>query len=58
MKWDNNNKNTVLNIAKKLQAYADVVHSPTHARIAVVKTHLQKLKDKIKDKSHKTTKVD
>ncbi|RMC07301.1 hypothetical protein DUI87_16759 [Hirundo rustica rustica] len=43
---------TVLNIAKKLRAYADAVHSPTHAKIAAVETRLQKLEDKI-DENHK-----
>ncbi|RMC11929.1 hypothetical protein DUI87_11056 [Hirundo rustica rustica] len=43
---------TVLDMAKKLRAYADAVHSPTHARIAAVETRLQKLKDKI-DENHK-----
>ncbi|XP_050842378.1 Friend virus susceptibility protein 1-like [Serinus canaria] len=43
---------TVLDMAKKLRAYADVVHGPTHARIAAVETHLQKLEDKIEE-NHK-----
>ncbi|RMC22125.1 hypothetical protein DUI87_02998 [Hirundo rustica rustica] len=43
---------TVLDMAKKLRAYADAVHGPTHARIAAVETHLQKLEDKI-DENHK-----
>ncbi|RMB93246.1 hypothetical protein DUI87_30368 [Hirundo rustica rustica] len=43
---------TVLDIAKKLRAYADAVHGPTHARIAAVETRLQKLEDKI-DENHK-----
>ncbi|XP_077646932.1 tapasin-like [Lonchura striata] len=34
---------TVLDMARKLRAYADAVHGPTHARIAAVQTHLQKL---------------
>ncbi|RMC10938.1 hypothetical protein DUI87_12651 [Hirundo rustica rustica] len=38
---------TVLDMAKKLRAYADAVHGPTHARIAAVETRLQKLEDKI-----------
>ncbi|RMC19965.1 hypothetical protein DUI87_00810 [Hirundo rustica rustica] len=38
---------TVLDMAKKLRAYADAVHGPTHARIAAVETCLQKLEDKI-----------
>ncbi|RMC05661.1 hypothetical protein DUI87_17746 [Hirundo rustica rustica] len=43
---------TVLDMAKKLQAYGDAVHGPTHARIAAVETRLQKLEDKI-DENHK-----
>ncbi|RMB97182.1 hypothetical protein DUI87_26343 [Hirundo rustica rustica] len=43
---------TVLDMAKKLRAYADAVHGPTHARIAAVETRLQKLEDKI-DENHK-----
>ncbi|RMC13001.1 hypothetical protein DUI87_10530 [Hirundo rustica rustica] len=43
---------TVLDIAKKLRAYADAVHGPTHAKIAAVETRLQKLEDKI-DENHK-----
>ncbi|RMC09736.1 hypothetical protein DUI87_13523 [Hirundo rustica rustica] len=43
---------TVLDMAKKLRAYADAVHGPTHARIAAVETCLQKLEDKI-DENHK-----
>ncbi|RMC21022.1 hypothetical protein DUI87_01878 [Hirundo rustica rustica] len=43
---------TVLDMVKKLRAYADVVHGPTHARIAAVETRLQKLEDKI-DENHK-----
>ncbi|RMC21584.1 hypothetical protein DUI87_02451 [Hirundo rustica rustica] len=46
---------TVLDIAKKLRAYADAVHGPTHARIAAVETRLQKLEDKI-DENHKKLK--
>ncbi|XP_056364589.1 erlin-2 [Oenanthe melanoleuca] len=34
---------TVLDMAKKLRAYADAVHGPTHARIAAVETRLQNL---------------
>ncbi|RMB92962.1 hypothetical protein DUI87_30610 [Hirundo rustica rustica] len=45
-------KETVLDMAKKLRAYADAVHGPTHARIAAVETRLQKLEDKI-DENHK-----
>ncbi|RMC04311.1 hypothetical protein DUI87_19130 [Hirundo rustica rustica] len=43
---------TVLDMAKKLRAYANAVHGPTHARIAAVETRLQKLEDKI-DENHK-----
>ncbi|RMB93146.1 hypothetical protein DUI87_30468 [Hirundo rustica rustica] len=43
---------TVLDMAKKLRAYADAVHGPTHARITAVETRLQKLEDKI-DENHK-----
>ncbi|XP_041265638.1 sushi domain-containing protein 1-like, partial [Onychostruthus taczanowskii] len=43
---------TVLDMAKKLRAYADAVHGPTHARIAAVETRLQKLEDKIEE-NHK-----
>ncbi|XP_059716825.1 uncharacterized protein LOC132334738 [Haemorhous mexicanus] len=44
---------TVLDMAKKLQAYADPVHGPIlHARIAAVETRLQKLEDKIEE-NHK-----
>ncbi|RMC20408.1 hypothetical protein DUI87_01258 [Hirundo rustica rustica] len=43
---------TVLDMAKKLRAYADAVHGPTHTRIAAVETRLQKLEDKI-DENHK-----
>ncbi|TRZ09588.1 hypothetical protein HGM15179_017520 [Zosterops borbonicus] len=46
---------TVLDMAKKLRAYADTVHSPTHARIAAVETQLQKLEDKIEE-NHKELK--
>ncbi|RMC19119.1 hypothetical protein DUI87_03723 [Hirundo rustica rustica] len=42
---------TVLDMAKKLRAYANAVHGPTHARIAAVETRLQKLEDKI-DETH------
>ncbi|RMB92235.1 hypothetical protein DUI87_31346 [Hirundo rustica rustica] len=42
----------VLDMAKKLRAYADAVHGPTHARIAAVETRLQKPEDKI-DENHK-----
>ncbi|XP_016160607.1 PREDICTED: uncharacterized protein LOC107604341 [Ficedula albicollis] len=43
---------TVLDMAKKLRAYADTVHGPTHARIAAVETRLQNLEDKIEE-NHK-----
>ncbi|RMC00749.1 hypothetical protein DUI87_22432 [Hirundo rustica rustica] len=42
----------VLDMEKKLRAYADAVHGPTHARVAAVETRLQKLEDKI-DENHK-----
>lgn len=42
----------MLDMAKKLRAYADTVHGPTHARIAAVETRLQKLEDKIEE-NHK-----
>ncbi|RMC18191.1 hypothetical protein DUI87_05072 [Hirundo rustica rustica] len=54
MKWEDMEE-TVLDMAKKLRAYADAVHSPTHARIAAVETRLQKLEDKI-DENHKKLK--
>ncbi|TRZ20353.1 hypothetical protein HGM15179_006776 [Zosterops borbonicus] len=44
---------TVLDMAKKLRAYADAVHGPTHARIAAVETRLQKLEDKIEENHRK-----
>ncbi|RMC05626.1 hypothetical protein DUI87_17711 [Hirundo rustica rustica] len=43
---------TVLDMAKKLRAYGDAVHGPTHTRITAVETCLQKLEDKI-DENHK-----
>ncbi|OWK62569.1 Gag-Pol polyprotein [Lonchura striata] len=43
---------TVLDMARKLRAYADAVHGPTHARIAAVEALLQKLEDKIEE-NHK-----
>ncbi|XP_074386551.1 uncharacterized protein LOC141726125 isoform X1 [Zonotrichia albicollis] len=43
---------TVLDMARKLRAYADAVHGPTHARIAAVETRLQNLEDKIEE-NHK-----
>ncbi|KAF4805698.1 hypothetical protein TURU_000112 [Turdus rufiventris] len=46
---------TVLDMAKKIQAYADAVHGPTHARITAVETRLQKLGDKIEE-NHKKLK--
>ncbi|KAM4879532.1 uncharacterized protein FYW23_015576 [Sylvia borin] len=42
----------VLDMARKLRAYADAVHAPTHARIAAVETRLQKLEDKLEE-NHK-----
>ncbi|RMC21667.1 hypothetical protein DUI87_02535 [Hirundo rustica rustica] len=38
---------TVLNIAKKLRAYADAVHSPTYAKIAALKTQVRGVADKL-----------
>uniref|UniRef100_A0A8U8C7R6 Uncharacterized protein n=1 Tax=Geospiza parvula TaxID=87175 RepID=A0A8U8C7R6_GEOPR len=43
---------TVLDMARKLRAYADAVHGPTHARISAVESRLQKLEDKIEE-NHK-----
>ncbi|TRZ07573.1 hypothetical protein HGM15179_019538, partial [Zosterops borbonicus] len=37
---------TALDMAKKLRAYADAMHGPTHARITAVETCLQKLEDR------------
>ncbi|XP_074393454.1 KH domain-containing RNA-binding protein QKI isoform X1 [Zonotrichia albicollis] len=48
MKQDDGEE-TVLDMAKKLRAYADTVNGPTHARIAAVETRLQKLEDKIEE---------
>ncbi|RMC19882.1 hypothetical protein DUI87_03448 [Hirundo rustica rustica] len=48
---------TVLDMAKKLQAYADAVHGPTHARIAALETHMRKLEDKIEE-NHKELRED
>ncbi|RMC10885.1 hypothetical protein DUI87_12598 [Hirundo rustica rustica] len=48
MKWDDTEE-TVLDMAKKLQAYADAVHGPTHARIAALEKHMQKLEDKMEE---------
>ncbi|RMC09859.1 hypothetical protein DUI87_13646 [Hirundo rustica rustica] len=48
---------TVLDMAKKLQTYADAVHSPTHARIAALKTQVRRLADKM-EKNHKELKQD
>ncbi|XP_053788900.1 uncharacterized protein LOC128782532 [Vidua chalybeata] len=44
---------TVLDMAKKLRAYADAVHGPTHARIAAVETRLQELEGKIEESRKK-----
>ncbi|RMC20625.1 hypothetical protein DUI87_01477 [Hirundo rustica rustica] len=44
---------TVLDMAKKLRAYADAMHRPTHARIVAVETCLQKLEDKIEENHNK-----
>ncbi|RMC19815.1 hypothetical protein DUI87_03380 [Hirundo rustica rustica] len=43
---------TVLDMAKKLQTYADAVHRPTHARIAALETQMQGLADKMEE-NHK-----
>ncbi|RMC21974.1 hypothetical protein DUI87_02845 [Hirundo rustica rustica] len=43
---------TVLDMVKKLRAYADAVHGPTHARIAALETHMRKLEDKMEE-NHK-----
>ncbi|RMC03469.1 hypothetical protein DUI87_20668 [Hirundo rustica rustica] len=48
---------TVLDIAKKLQTYADAMHGPTHARIAALETQVQGLADKIEE-NHKELKED
>ncbi|RMC19724.1 hypothetical protein DUI87_03288 [Hirundo rustica rustica] len=48
---------TVLDMAKKLQAYADAVHGPTHARIAALEMHMRKLADKIEE-NHKELRED
>ncbi|RMC20992.1 hypothetical protein DUI87_01847 [Hirundo rustica rustica] len=42
----------VLDMGKKLRAYADAVHCPTHATIAVLETRMQKLENKIEE-NHK-----
>ena len=52
MKQDDRDE-TVPDMAKKLRAYADAVHGPTHARIAVVETPLQKLEDMIEENRKK-----
>ncbi|RMC06271.1 hypothetical protein DUI87_15702 [Hirundo rustica rustica] len=43
---------TVLNMVKKLRAYSDAMHGPTHARITALEIRLQKLKDKMEE-NHK-----
>ncbi|RMC09668.1 hypothetical protein DUI87_13454 [Hirundo rustica rustica] len=48
---------TMLDMAKKLRTYADAVHSPTHTRIAALKTRMKKLEDKIEE-NHKELKQD
>ncbi|RMB93636.1 hypothetical protein DUI87_29863 [Hirundo rustica rustica] len=53
MKQDDTEE-TVLDMAKKLQAYADAVHGPMHIRIAALETHMWKLEDKIEE-NHKTS---
>ncbi|RMC03170.1 hypothetical protein DUI87_20364 [Hirundo rustica rustica] len=44
----------VLDMAKKLRAYADAVHGPAHARIAALEMHKRKLEDKMEE-NHKNT---
>ncbi|RMC12984.1 hypothetical protein DUI87_10513 [Hirundo rustica rustica] len=56
MKRDETEK-TVLNMAKKLRTYANAVHSPTHARIAALKTQVQELANKMEE-NHKELKQD
>ncbi|XP_039425235.1 uncharacterized protein LOC120411707 [Corvus cornix cornix] len=48
MKPDYGANETVRDMAVKLRAYADSVHGPTHARIAAVETHMQKMEDEMK----------
>ncbi|RMC19551.1 hypothetical protein DUI87_03109 [Hirundo rustica rustica] len=48
-KWGDGD-GTVLDMAKKLQAYADAVHGPTYARISAVETCLSERRQKIDDK--------
>ncbi|RMB97846.1 hypothetical protein DUI87_25703 [Hirundo rustica rustica] len=48
---------TVLDMAKKLQTYADAVHGPTRARIAALEMRIRKLEDKIEE-NHKELKQD
>ncbi|RMC18049.1 hypothetical protein DUI87_04927 [Hirundo rustica rustica] len=56
MKQDDTEE-TVLDMTKKLQAYAGAVHGPTHARITALETHMRKLEDKI-EKNHKKLRED
>ncbi|RMC09723.1 hypothetical protein DUI87_13510 [Hirundo rustica rustica] len=56
MKWDETEE-TVLDMAKKLQTYADAVHGPTHARIAALETQVRGLADKMEE-NHKELKQD
>ncbi|RMC18156.1 hypothetical protein DUI87_05037 [Hirundo rustica rustica] len=48
---------TVLDMAKKLQTYADAVPGPTHARIAALETQVRGLADKMEE-NHKELKQD
>ncbi|RMB96967.1 hypothetical protein DUI87_26547 [Hirundo rustica rustica] len=48
IKWDDTEE-TVLDMVKKLRTYADAVHGATHARIAALEMHTQKLKDKMEE---------
>ncbi|RMC18976.1 hypothetical protein DUI87_03575 [Hirundo rustica rustica] len=54
MKRDETEK-TVLDMAKKLQAYADAMRCPTQARIAALETHTWKLEDEVEE-NHKKVK--
>ncbi|RMC04397.1 hypothetical protein DUI87_19218 [Hirundo rustica rustica] len=56
MKRDDTEK-TVLDMAKKLRAYADGVHGPTQARIAALEMHMRRLEDKIEE-NHKKLRED
>ncbi|RMC19838.1 hypothetical protein DUI87_03403 [Hirundo rustica rustica] len=51
MKWDDM-EDIVLEMAKKLRANADAVHSPTHTKIAALETRIQKFENRIEE-NHK-----